>query len=297
MKQNNVVTLKEILPPAERGRYAVGAFSCRTLPYIRAVIRAAEKLRSPFIVQISNNETKRYGFTFAEFAQTFFDELARQHATVPAVLHLDHTREIAPIHEAIQAGFTSVMIDASAKELDENIAITRAVVAYAHAHQVSVEAELGRIGTTDRIETDGDEELYTKPAEAERFVRETNVDALAISVGTAHGVYNVRQPKIDYARLRAIRARTNVHLVLHGGSGVPAEMVARALTIEGGGISKMNIATDLERAALKALQCDKTLTNPEMLALPPAELERALAAVEAEVSDKMINFVKSAGKA
>jgi fructose-bisphosphate aldolase class II len=271
MKQNNVVTLKEILPPAERGRYAVGAFSCRTLPYIRAVIRAAEKLRSPFIVQISNNETKRYGFTFAEFAQTFFDELARQHATVPAVLHLDHTREIAPIHEAIQAGFTSVMIDASAKELDENIAITRAVVAYAHAHQVSVEAELGRIGTTDRIETDGDEELYTKPAEAE--------------------------PKIDYARLRAIRARTNVHLVLHGGSGVPAEMVARALTIEGGGISKMNIATDLERAALKALQCDKTLTNPEMLALPPAELERALAAVEAEVSDKMINFVKSAGKA
>jgi fructose-bisphosphate aldolase class II len=201
------------------------------------------------------------------------------------------------IQDAIAAGFTSVMIDASEKPLDENIATSRQVVEYAHARGVSVEAELGRIGTTDFVETEDDEELYTKPEEAERFVRETGVDALAVSVGTAHGVYTVRQPRVDIPRLRAIRALTQVHLVLHGGSGVPPEMMQTAIQLEGGGVSKVNIATDLELAALGALGRDHYLTDSEMNALSVEEIRLARAAVQQTVMDKITNFLRSRDKA
>lgn len=286
-------TLNQILPAAERGGYAVGSFSPRTTAMILPVLRAGQALRSPLIVQISQKELARYQVTPRRFADEFFDRVDELRLTVPVVLHLDHTKEFALIREAIAAGFTSVMIDASEKTLDENIAISREVAEYAHAHGVSVEAELGRIGTADFIETDRDEELYTRPEEAERFVRETGVDALAVSVGTAHGVYTVRQPRIDLARLRAIRALTSVHLVLHGGSGVPAEMMQAAIQLEGGGVSKVNIATDLELAALSALGRDRYLTDDEMNALPLEDMARARAAVEKTVADKIVNFVRS----
>ena len=132
-------------------------------------------------------------------------------------------------------------------------------------------------------------------AEAERFVRETGVDALAVSVGTAHGVYRVRQPRIDYERVAAIRARTAVHIVLHGGSGVPAEMLGRAIGLPGGGISKVNIATDLELAALAALGRKERLSDAGYRALPQAEMLAAASAVEATVRDKIANFVRSRG--
>jgi fructose-bisphosphate aldolase class II len=170
-------------------------------------------------------------------------------------------------------------------------------VEYAQARGVSVEAELGRIGTADFIETDSDEELHTKPEEAERFVRETGVDALAVSVGTAHGVYTVRQPKIDIQRLRALRALTPVHLVLHGGSGVPAELMQAAIQLEGGGVSKVNIATDLELAALGALGRDSYLTDAEMDALSKEEINLARTAVEQTVTDKISNFLRSRNRA
>ena len=140
------------------------------------------------------------------------------------------------IQEAIAVGFTSVMIAASETPLDENIYISREVVAYAHTHGVSVEAELGWIGTADFIETDRDEGQYTRPEKAERSVRETGVDVLPVSVGTAHGVYTVRKPKIDLPRPRAIRVLTSVHLVLHGGSGIPAAMLQAAILLEDGGV-------------------------------------------------------------
>jgi ketose-bisphosphate aldolase len=213
------------------------------------------------------------------------------------VLHLDHTKDLAVIRAAIAAGFTSVMIDASEKPFDENIAISKEVSDYAHAHGVSVEAELGMIGTTDFVETDKDEELYTNPDEAKRFVEETKVDALAVSVGTAHGVYTVHQPKIDYERIMAIRRLTPVHLVLHGGSGVPPQMMARAITLPGGGVSKVNIATDLEIAALSALGREDRMTNAECKALPADKLALARAAVEATVIDKITNFLGSVDRA
>jgi fructose-bisphosphate aldolase class II len=290
-------TLNDVLSSAEREGYAVGSFSPRTTAMIQPILCAGQAARSPLIVQISQKELTRYQVTPSDFAEEFFAQLESEHITVPVVLHLDHTKEFPAIQDAIAAGFTSVMIDASEKSLEENISISRQVVEYAHARGVSVEGELGRIGTTDFVETESDEELYTKPEEAERFVRATGVDALAVSVGTAHGVYTVRQPKIDIPRLRAIRALTSVHLVLHGGSGVPAEMMQAAVQLQGGGVSKVNIATDLELAALSALGRDRYLTDSEMEALPPEQKALARAAVEETVRDKIVNFLRSSGKA
>src|SRR5215210_4220185 len=247
-RPGNLLTLSQLLPLAEEGGYAVGSFAPRYTPMIRPVLQAAQRFPSSLIVQISNNEFRWYGTNPAEFAEEFYRALQEEHITVPVTLHLDHTKVMDVIKKAIAAGFTSVMMDASEKPLEENIALSKEAAEYAHAHGVSTEAELGMIGTTDMIETDRDEELFTDPEEAGRFVRETAVDALAVSVGTAHGVYMVRQPRIDYERLGAIRARTPVHLVLHGGSGVPAEMMERAIRMTGGGVSKVNIATDLEQA-------------------------------------------------
>jgi ketose-bisphosphate aldolase len=296
-RPDNLVTLKEMLPQAEQGGYAVGSFAPRYTPMIVPILRAGQRLQSPLIVQISNNEFRWYESTPEEFANEFYRALREENITVPVVLHLDHTKVIDVIHNAIAAGFTSVMMDASEKSLDENIAMSKEASDYAHAHGASCEAELGMIGTTDMIETDRDEELFTDPEEAERFVRETNVDALAVSVGTAHGVYKVRQPRVDYDRLRAIKARTGAHMVLHGGSGVPPEMMARAIRLEGGGVSKINIATDLEQAFLHALGRDKRMTNAECKALSLEELEIGRQAVERTVSDKISNFVLSEGRA
>jgi fructose-bisphosphate aldolase class II len=296
-RPNNVLTLREALPIAEQGGFALGSFSPRYIAMIRPTLLAAERARSPLIVQISSNEFRRYGVTPDQFAAEFYRLLSAERISVPVVLHLDHTKELATIEAAIDAGFTSVMIDASELPLEENIAQTRAAAAYARQRNVSVEAELGRIGTTDYVETDDDTELYTDPDEAAHFVARTGVDALAVSVGTAHGVYAVRQPKIDFARLRAIRARTPVHLVLHGGSGVPAEMVISAIRLPGGGVSKVNIATDLELAALAALGRQDRMTDAEMSALPAELRAKAQAAVEATVADKIHHFLGSAAQA
>jgi fructose/tagatose bisphosphate aldolase len=152
---------------------------------------------------------------------------------------------------------------------------------------------LGKIGTTDFVETDKDEELYTDPEEAKRFVEETGCDALAVSVGPAHGVYLVRKPKVDIERIKAIRTLTSVHLVLHGGSGVPADVIHQAIRLPGGGISKVNIATDLELAMLGALGREDRMTNAECEALPSKSLEKAQRAVEEKVVEKIRYFVQS----
>src|SRR5215218_2745346 len=177
------------------------------------------------------------------------------------------------------AGFASVMIDQSEKPLEENIRVSADIVQAAHARGVSVEAELGRIGTTDYVETDDDEEHLTDPDEAARFVAETNVDALAVAVGTAHGHYITRKPRVDIPRLKAIRARTNVHLVLHGGSGVPSAMIQDAVRLPGGGVSKVNIATDLEHAMLTALGLSGRITDTACRALAPEQMRIAQDAV------------------
>jgi ketose-bisphosphate aldolase len=296
-RPQNVWTLKRALAAAEKTGCALGSFSPRYTPMIAPVLRAGQHTQSPLIVQISQRELARYFITPQEFADEFYAQIASQQITVPVVLHLDHTKDFAVIEQAIAAGFTSVMIDASEKPFAENAATSKSVADYAHAHDVSVEAELGMIGTTDFVETEKDEELYTDPDEAKLFVDETAVDALAVSVGTAHGVYVVRQPKIDYERLQAIRMRTPVHLVLHGGSGVPAEMMSQAIQLPGGGVSKVNIATDLELSLLQSLGREERMTNDECKNLPPDALATGRAAVEATVVDKITNFLGSYGHA
>jgi ketose-bisphosphate aldolase len=288
-----LVTLAELLPVAEENGYAVGAFSPRLAGLIRPVLLAAQNTHSPAIVQISQKELGRYQITPGNFAAEFFHQLQKEMISVPVALHLDHTRDFEIIKEAIDAGFTSVMIDASEQELVENTKITKSVVEYAHAHSVSVEAELGRIGTTDFVETDRDEEYFTVPSEAEYFANETGIDALAVSVGTAHGVYKVRQPRIDCERLSAIRARINTPLVLHGGSGVPPVLLERAIRLPGGGISKVNIATDIELAALEALGQHDYLTNQAFNRLTALQIDAAQEAVYATVLEKITCFLFS----
>src|SRR4051794_30074294 len=224
----NLLRLAPALTVAERHGHALGSFAPRYTRMIRPVLRAGQRTRSPMIVQISQREMARYGLDAQEFADEFFTALTDEHIDIPVVLHLDHTFDMPVIASAIDAGFTSVMMDQSTKPLAVNIALSRDAARYAHDRGVSIEAELGRIGTTDHIETEHDDEFFTDPDDAGQFVAETGVDALAVSVGTAHGPYTTVQPRIDYERLLAIRARTPVHLVLHGGSGVPSQMIQQA---------------------------------------------------------------------
>lgn len=290
--------LTEVLRHTISERYAVGSFSPRYQKMIRPILEAAQENRSPAIVQISSKELTRYGIVPKEFAREYFMQKEALGITVPVTLHLDHTYDFQVIRQAVEAGFESVMIDASAKPFEENVAITRRVVEYAHERGVNVEAELGKIGANDQIETDvDDQELYTVPEEAVEFVERTGVDALAVSVGTAHGVYTVRQPCVQYALIREIKKQIPAYLVLHGGSGVPAEMVIRSYEIEGGGISKVNIATDLELAFLEAIGAAERGTDAWCSGLEEAVLEKGRKGVRNMVTDKMIHYLHSNQKA
>ncbi len=290
----NLMTLVEMLPVAQAQGYAVGAFSPRNTILIRSVLEAAEQMKSPVIVQISENELHWFSLTAETFAKAFY-HLAHDYS-VPAVLHLDHTRDMKVILAAIDAGFTSVMIDASNLPLDENIKMTSQVVRIAHKSHVSVEAELGRIPSSDNIETNEDSLFYTDPEEAAFFVDQTGVDALAVSIGTAHGIYRVKQPRIDLERLIRIRQKTNVPLVLHGGSGLPAETIKKAILLPMGGISKVNIATDLEIAFQRVTQTGR-LSQAEVIQLDPEKLKEAINAVMEVVAKKMRDYICSAGHA
>lgn len=296
-RPENLFVLKHLLQTAKKGKYAIGAFNTRVIPVSRTVLRTAQRMQSPIIIQVGEIELKWFELTISEFARGFFEIMEEDNITIPVGLHLDHTQELNLIREAISCGFTSVMIDASSEPLEENIQITRKVVEYAHARGVSVEAELGHIGWGDSIESQSDKEKYTDPEEAELFVNQTDVDALAVSVGTAHGVYTVQQPKVDIEILTAIRAKTSIPLVLHGGSGTPDEMIIRGIQIPGGGVSKINVATDVELGMLKALGLKDRLSNEAVMALSKDDQKRGMAGVEAVVEKKITNFLGSQGHA
>ena len=292
------LTLAEILPPAQAAGYAVPAFSTRYLACIRMAVLAAIETRSPVIIEISQRELNWFGLTPKDYRETLDRVLTETKADVPFALHLDHTTNLDLIRAAIEAGFTSVMIDASAKPFRENIEITREVVEIAHAAGVSAEAELGKLTDTHKMETDSDEEMYTDPNEAGEFVRATRCDALAVSIGTAHGNYPVKSPKIDFARLEKIRAAVGATpIVLHGGSGLPPETVHRAMAMPGGGVSKMNIATDLEDGLREAMGGTPRMTSAELDAQPPELVAKGLEAVKRVAKEKITEFVRSAGRA
>ena len=292
-----VDNLTNILRHAAENGYAAGSFSARYTKLILPIIPAAVNTNSPVIVQLSEKEIIRHKVSAEAFAKEFYRVVEELQPKVPVVLHLDHTKTLETIQAAMDAGFTSVMIDASEKNFDDNVAVTKQVVEMAHRRNITVEAELGKIGTTDFVETDHDEEMYTIPEEAKMFCAQTDVDCLAVSVGTAHGVYTVRQPNIDFKRLEEINKLTPTPLVLHGGSGVPSEMVAKAAALPTGGVSKVNIATDLELEMLAVVGRSGHMTEEELNTYSDDIIEKAREAVRLLVEDKIRHYLGSSNKA
>lgn len=236
-----LVTLKEILGDAQKGGYAVGAFNVNNMEIVQAIIEAAEEQRSPVILQASQGGLKYAGVEYiAAMAR-----LAGEKASVPVAVHLDHGTDFQQIMLCVRNGFTSVMIDGSQYPLDENIEVTKRVVEVSHAVGMSVEGELGKIGgVEDDVVVDHEDATMTDPDEAARFARETGVDALAIAIGTAHGVYK-GEPKLAFDRLKAIRAVVDTPLVLHGASGISDDAIRQAVEL---GICKINIDTEIRQA-------------------------------------------------
>lgn len=292
-----VENLTDILKDATENQYAVGSFSARYTKLIRPIIEAAINRKSPVIVQLSEKEIIRHKVGIAEFTEEFYRVMEELKPLVPVALHLDHTKTIAVIQEAIDHGFSSVMIDASELEFDENVAVTKKVTGIAHPVGVTVEAELGKIGTTDFVETDTDEEMFTDPKEAQEFCKLTQADCLAVSVGTAHGVYTIKQPSVDYMRIARINELTDTPLVLHGGSGVPSDMVAKAARMPSGGVSKVNIATDLELEMLAVVGREGHMTEAELNSYPEDVIEKSREAVRLLVEEKMDHYLFSSRKA
>ncbi|HHY25159.1 MAG TPA: class II fructose-1,6-bisphosphate aldolase [Desulfitobacterium dehalogenans] len=241
----SLVPMAQLLLDAQKGQYAVGAFNCNNMEIVQAIVSAAEAEKSPVIVQASQGAIKYAGI---EYISTM-TRLAAEKASVPVALHLDHGTSFAQIMSCVRNSFTSVMIDGSKLPLEENIGLTNKVIEAVRPLGVSVEAELGKIGgTEDDITVSEKEVLFTDPAEAERFVSETKVDALAIAIGTAHGQYK-GVPKLDFQRLTEIRKRVNVPIVLHGSSGVPDEAIQKAISL---GVCKVNIDTNIREAFVAA---------------------------------------------
>lgn len=251
-----LVNLNEVLKTAQAGKYAVCAFNIENMEMAQAVISAAEEQCAPVILQTTPS-TLRY--TDPELYFAVVKALAQQ-ASVPVVMHLDHGNSFALASRAYRAGYSSVMIDGSQLPLQENIQLTKAVVAMCHPGGVSVEAEIGCIGgKEDDLSA---ENMYTEPAEAQLLAEETGVDALAVAIGTAHGIYK-STPVLNIRRLQEIRSVVDIPLVLHGTSGVSDEVVRQCITH---GICKVNYATDLRIAFTKNARkvlTDETVYDPK----------------------------------
>lgn len=231
--------------------YAIGAFNFSNLEFAQAIVWAAEEQKSPVIISTSEGAIKYGGLNqLAALARTLAAD-----AAVPVVLHLDHGHSANIVRECIEAGYTSVMIDASAKNLAENIQLTREVADYAHARNVWVEAELGAIlGAEGFLASHGDmtpENTLTKSKDVVRFIKETNVDALAVSVGTIHGAFT-GQEYIRFALLKEIEAAApSIPLVLHGASGVAGKQLREAASTN---VCKVNVDTELRIAFVAAVR-------------------------------------------
>lgn len=246
----------DVMKHAHRNGYAVGAFNVNNMEAIQAIIEAAEELQSPVIIQASQGGLKYAGVKYI----AAMVKVAAEAASVPVVLHLDHGTEFLSQVQCLQAGWTSLMIDASHYDFQENVAKTKEIVEMAHQVGVGVEAELGKIGgVEDDIAVDEKDAIVTEVDEAYDFVCATGVDYLAIAVGTAHGPYK-GDPKIDFTRIAEIKAKLNMPLVLHGSSGLPKESIEKAIAA---GINKINIDTDLRQAYHRAVK--KFVTeNPDV---------------------------------
>jgi deoxyribose-phosphate aldolase len=253
-----LVTLNEILPQAREQHYAVGAFDCTEDVMIRTMLDTAEQEQAPIILMALEHDLKGRGIRYiAGLVHAVADSYS-----IPIVLHLDHAENVDIIKKAIEHGFTSVMFDGSQLPVEQNIAISRQVVELAHPHGVTVEAELGIVAGKDIYGEDYPDQgrsQLTEPRDVVDFVKKTGVDALAVSIGTSHGIY-VAKPTLDIERLKAIEAVSQVPLVLHGGSGTPEDQVQQAIRY---GITKLNVYSDSRIAMFRGMKQSVTIEKRE----------------------------------
>ncbi len=286
----SLVNMREMLAHASANKYAVGMFDVSDLEMIRAVVQEAENLKSPVILGALApdlvGDRLQYWFALAE--------LAAKKAAVPVCIHLDHANTLDEVMRAMGAGFTSVMLDASSSPFEENIRRTFEVVDALSGRNISVEAELGHVGNGWVGSGEGSEsgpDMLTEPDKVAEFVERTGVDALAVSIGTAHGVY-IKAPQLDIELLQKITAASDIPLVLHGGSGTPAEQLHAAVT---NGISKVNIYSEMLTAWNSAM-LNELQQLPHMAAWHGVLRQKPDAAMREVIREK-IRFFGSAGKA
>ncbi|MCD8138969.1 MAG: class II fructose-bisphosphate aldolase [Planctomycetaceae bacterium] len=249
-----LIGMKEMLADAYAGGYAVGGFDGFNAETFQAIIETGLEKKSPLLTICAPSE---YGLLGAKAAAAVARTMADPY-NADLCLHLDHAATMEQVVEAIEAGFSSVMIDGSKKPFEENIALTAAVVKFAHARGVPVEAELGsltRVDTVTHESADGFRPEHTNPADAAEFVERTGCDFLAVSIGNAHGLYT-QAPTLDFARLEQIRDAVPVPLVLHGGSGTPEDQLVKAVGL---GIAKVNVASEIAKAFTSS--CIDTMTE------------------------------------
>jgi fructose-bisphosphate aldolase class II len=305
-----LTTNKELLTLARKGGYAVGAFNINNLEILQAIVSAGKAERSPAIIAVSEGAIQYAGMPYLiSMVRT-----AAAQTSAPISLHLDHGKDLEVIRSCIDNGFTSVMIDGSEFEFEKNIEVTKKVVEMAKGKRVSVEAELGRLkGIEEKISVSEKEAILTDPQAAEDFVKRTEVDALAIAIGTSHGAYKFKaEAKLDFERLKEIARKVSIPLVLHGASGVPSAVLERAERFGaklpgakgipdeaiqkaiGLGISKINIDTDLRLSFVGALR--EILTTKPNEFDPRKILGPGREAIKQTVQSKMKLF-GSSGKA
>ena len=302
---------REMFAAAYAGHYAVGAFNVNNMEIVQGIMRAASEEKSPVILQVSAGARKYAGQTYI---MKLVEAALAEDPSVPVVVHLDHGPSFEMCKDCIDGGFTSVMIDGSHLPYEENIALTKQVVDYAHPSGVWVEAELGKLAGVEEHVSSA-EHVYTDPDEAVDFVRRTGCDSLAVAIGTSHGAYKFKgEAKLDFTRLEAISALLPEYpLVLHGASSVPQEFVelcnqyggqvggARGVPEEmlrkaaGMGVCKINVDTDI-RLALTASIRQFLSERPEQFD-PRAYLAPAREAVRNMVAHKIRNVMGSSGKA
>lgn len=285
-----LVNMKEMLADASLKHYAIGMFDVSDLEMVRAVVQEAESLRSPVILGAlaPDLEGDRLEYWFA------LASLAAKKSSAPVCIHLDHANTLMEVMRAADIGFSSVMLDASSSPFDENIRRSREVVDALKGRDITVEAELGHVGNGWVGSGEGSEsgpDMLTEPEKVAEFVERTKVDALAVSIGTAHGVY-IKAPELDIDRLQKITAVSDVPLVLHGGSGTPEDQLQRAIA---NGICKINIYSEMLNA-WNSRMLTELQALPHMAAWP-AVLRKNPDAAMREVIRNKIRFFGSAGKA
>ncbi|MBN8882243.1 fructose-bisphosphate aldolase class II [Salana multivorans] len=282
-----LISGKDLLAVAAANDFAVPAFNVSDYSMLRAIVEIAEEKQAPLIIAIHPNEIANLGWD----VMPSVIQIARK-ASVPVAIHWDHGADYEQILQAIQGGFTSVMIDGSLLPFEENVAITKKVVDAAHAVGVSVEGELGTIGKTDTYaESGADSIVYTVPADAVSFVERTGVDSLAIAIGTRHGIYpSDLQPELKLDLLEEINRVVEVPLVLHGGSNNPDAEIGQAAH---SGVNKINISSDIKIAYYdreREILQDAQLREPDAIQ-PPCR------AALKEVAAQKIDLFGAAGKA